>query len=221
MAQLASALAWGASGWQFKSAHPDKRFMNDARKRKITSVVSQRQSGFIVVLEDIHDPHNAGAILRTCDALGIQNVYFIFEKEETYNPAKIGKSSSSSANKWLNFKTFTSTKACLRELKDDGYTTIATALTNRSESLMTATFPEKKIAVLVGNEHRGLSEGALTFADRIILIPMMGFVQSLNVSVATAITLWEITKQRSGMKLLSKQSQQQLLKDFIQRSGGK
>lgn len=192
--------------------------MNEKRKQKIASVASHRQSDIILVLEDLHDPHNAGAILRTCDGLGIQRVYFIFEKEEEYNPKKIGKASSSSANKWLDFKIFTSTRTCLRDLKKDGYTIVATAVTDRAESLLTAKFPEKKIAILVGNEHRGLSEVARHLADRIIMIPMTGFVQSLNVSVATAIVLWEITKQRKKTPWqLPQREQEKLLKELIRR----
>jgi tRNA (guanosine-2'-O-)-methyltransferase len=193
--------------------------MNETRKQKIVAVVQKRQSGIILVLEDIHDPHNAAAILRTCDGLGIQHVYFISEKEKPYDPKRIGKASSSSANKWLDFKTYTTTVTCLKELNKEGYAIIATALTSHSESLLTATFPEKKVAVLVGNEHAGLSKTALSLADRSILIPMMGFVQSFNVSVATAIMLWEITRQRHGTLMLSTKKQDVLLKDFLKRSG--
>ncbi len=193
--------------------------MNEARRIKILSIVQRRQSGIIVVLEDIHDPHNAAAILRTCDGLGIQHVCFIFGKEKKYNPRNIGKASSSTANKWLDFEVFDSTKSCLQELKRNGYTIIATALSGTSESLLSAQFPEKKIAILVGNEHRGLSEESIRSADRVIMIPMMGFVQSLNVSVATAIVLWELTRKQAEKRRLSRTEQQKLMKDLIQRSG--
>lgn len=193
--------------------------MQPKRLARITHVIKQRQGGFIIVLEDIHDPHNAAAILRTCDALGIQTVYFIFEKKEKYNPKNIGKASSSSANKWLDFTYFDDSKACINSLKHDDYTVVATALTDKAESLQSAVFPEKKLAILVGNEHRGLSPEALRLADRIVMIPMKGFVQSLNVSVATAIVLWEITKQRGRKHMLSAAEQQKLLGDFIKRSG--
>lgn len=170
--------------------------MNEKRKQKILTVAMQRHPGIIIILEDIHDPHNAAAILRTCDGLGFQNVYFIFEKEKEYNPKKVGKASSATANKWLDFTIFKSTSQCIAKLKQEGFTIIATALTEKSESLCTAKFPEKKIAVFAGNEKEGLSNYALTHADRTIMIPMMGFVQSLNVSVAAALVLWEITKQK-------------------------
>lgn len=170
--------------------------MQPKRKERIETVMNNRQKGIIVVLEDIHDPHNAAAIMRTCDALGIQNIWFIFDKEKKYNPKKVGKASSSSANKWLDFQIFTSTQECLEKLKEETYNIIATAFTPTSTSLLTKKFGKEKIAILVGNEHAGLSEYAINNADEVIQIPMMGFVQSLNVSVATAIVLWEITKQR-------------------------
>lgn len=170
--------------------------MQQKRKERIETVINNRQQGIIVVLEDIHDPHNAAAIMRSCDAFGIQNVWFIFDKEKPYNPKKIGKASSSSANKWLDFRTFNSMLLCFETLKQEHYKIIGTALTPTATSLLSKKFDEEKIALLVGNEHAGLSEYAVKNADEVIQIPMLGFVQSLNVSVATAIVLWEITRQR-------------------------
>ncbi len=174
--------------------------MNKRRILRIGEVVKQRHHGIIVVLEDIHDPHNAAAILRTCDALGIQNVWFVFNKETPYDPKKIGKASSATANKWLDFTIFTSMFQCIHTLKQQGYTIVTTALTEQSENLLDTTFTEEKIAVIVGNEKSGVSKTAIVNADRVIRIPMRGFVQSLNVSVATAIVLWEITKQRLALR---------------------
>lgn len=190
--------------------------MQQKRLDRITAVVKNRRSNIIVVLEDIHDPHNAAAILRTCDALGIQNVYFIFEKEKRFNPKRIGKASSSSANKWLDFTIFNSVLSCFKTLKQEEYTIIATALTDNAELLKTATFEEEKIALLVGNEHSGLSETAITLSDRVIMIPMKGFVQSLNVSVSTAIVLWDIISKRKCSPL-SMAEQKKLVKNFSKR----
>lgn len=195
--------------------------MQAKRLERITRVVENRQQGIIVVLENIHDPHNAAAILRTCDAFGIQNIWFIFEKETKYNPKRIGKATSSSANKWVDIETFSSTSSCISALKKQGYAIIATSLTPNASSLLAHQFVEKKIALVVGNEHDGVSEEMLQSADIVLKIPMLGFVQSLNVSVATAITLWEITKHRmfSGSTfVLGKKDQQRLLKDFLKRA---
>jgi len=166
------------------------------RQVKIKTVVKNRQAGFIVVLEDIHDPHNAAAILRTCDGFGVQEVYFIFDQEKRYNPKRVGKSSSSSANKWLSFKIFDSTQDCLKVLKKSGYEIIATAIHPKAKNLFKTKLLHKKIALLVGNEHRGLSEYAIKSADQIIALPMKGMVQSLNVSVTAGIYIYEISRQR-------------------------
>jgi len=192
--------------------------MNERRRIRITGVVENRQRDIVVVLEDIHDPHNAAAILRTCDAMGIQNVWFIFEKEKQYNPKRVGKASSSSANKWLDFQIFHSSEECVGELKKEGYTIIVTALNDKSVSLQEIQFSGEKIAVIVGNEHSGASDTVINSADVILRIPMLGFVQSLNVSVAAAMVLWEITKQRNGKFPLTQKEQQALLDDFLERA---
>lgn len=166
------------------------------RQQKIDRVARARQPGLIVVLEDIHDPHNAAAILRSCDAFGIQDVYFIFDQEKQYNPRRVGKSSSSTANKWLTYRIFKSSAECFRALKRQKHVTIGTALADQSEDIFTADLAMSKLALVVGNEHRGLSDYALTHCDRLLTIPMRGMVQSLNVSVTTGICLFEITRQR-------------------------
>lgn len=168
------------------------------RLAKITQVVAQRQSGLVVVIEDIHDPHNAEAIFRTCDALGVQEVHLIFEQEPPWNPQKLGKKSSSSAHKWLTFHTHRSTEECLRTLKKKGYLLVASTLDASSGSLLDASFGSHPVALLVGNEHRGLSSTALSLSDMRLILPMRGMVESLNVSVATALFLYEITRQRMG-----------------------
>jgi tRNA (guanosine-2'-O-)-methyltransferase len=195
--------------------------MNERRQNKITAVVAQRRSDIVLVLEDIHDPHNTAAILRTCDAFGIQHIYLIFDKEAPYDPKKIGKASSSSANKWLTFHTFNSATACYEVLKGAGYTIAVTAITPHAEQLNEMSFTEPKIAIVMGNEHSGASEKAITLADKTIAIPMKGFVQSLNVSVAAAVVLWEVTRQKKGTRGLSSNEQEYLTADFLERAGKK
>ncbi len=190
--------------------------MQQKRLDRIKSVVQNRRDDIVVVLEDIHDPHNAAAILRTCDALGIQNIYFIFEKQQVFNPKKIGKASSSSANKWLTFTVYKSTQECIDALHKKNYTIIATALTSNAISLIEDKFTDKKVALMVGNEHAGLSETAISLADRVVMLPMKGFVQSLNVSVSAAVFLWDIVTKRKSSSF-STQEQKILLDDFIQR----
>ena len=160
-----------------------------------------RQKGVILVLEDVHDPHNIGAVMRSAEAFGVGEVWIVYEKEPYVNMRRVGRHSSSSANKWLTIKFFRSTKACMTALKRKKYTTYATALHEKSAQNIFATrFKEKRIAILFGNEHRGLSPHAVAKADTLLLIPMRGFVESLNISVTAGILLFELTRQRTKTK---------------------
>ena len=93
----------------------------DERHLKMTKVASQRQSDIMVILEDVHDPHNAQAVCRSCDAMGIQDIGLVFENQAPFNPKKVGKKTSSSANQWLSFHTFDSTTAAIDYLKNNHY----------------------------------------------------------------------------------------------------
>ncbi|MEK7518977.1 MAG: RNA methyltransferase [Patescibacteria group bacterium] len=192
--------------------------MQSKRQARLQTVASQRQAGFIVVLEDIHDPHNAAAILRTCDAFGVQDVWFIFNQEKAYNPKRVGKSSSSSANKWLTFRVFKSVTECKAALKKLKYQSVGTVLRKGAEDFTKAKLTAKRIALWVGNEHAGLSEEASAACDRLLLLPMRGFVESLNVSVMTAICVYEIFRQRAGRKYQrSPREASVILKEFLER----
>jgi tRNA (guanosine-2'-O-)-methyltransferase len=171
----------------------------ETREEKIRRVMGQRQKG-VIVLEDIHDPHNAMAVCRTAEGFGFQNIYLIFDKEVGFDPKKIGKASSSSANKWLDFKIFKSAKECYKELKNEKYEIWATVLEKEAESLLESKLIKEKIAIVIGNEHRGLSKMAINLADKKLYIPMRGMVQSFNLSVTAAIIMWEITRQRYDEK---------------------
>jgi len=190
------------------------------RLQKLTHAADQRQAGLIVVLEDIHDPHNAAAILRSCDGFGVQDVYYIFDQEKYYNPNRVGRVSSSSANKWITITSFKSTKDCFRKLKRQGYTTIGTALDKRSVDIYATEMKQTKVALIVGNEHRGLSDYALENSDILLTLPMQGLVQSLNVSVTTAVCLYEITRQRQTQprrfKLATK-DRQKLVRQWLKK----
>lgn len=194
--------------------------LTDKRQQKIETVIAQRQQ-LIVVLEDIHDPHNAQAVIRTCDCFGVQMVYFICEKEKAFDPRQIGKLTSSSANKWIDYKIFSSTEACYQELQALGYPIFATVISDQAESIFNVNFTLEKIAIAFGSEQRGLSEQAIAKADHLLTIPMSGMIQSLNLSVTAAITLFEATRQRrlAGMEkfALSQAEQKALVESFSQR----
>ena len=145
-----------------------------------------------VVLENIHDPHNVSAVLRSCDAVGIMRVELLYYIEKF---PRIGRKSSSSANKWLERRTHTTVDACYATLRREGFTIYATRLDTEAVSLYDLDLT-KKVALVFGNEHRGVSDEAAQKADANFNIPMMGMIQSLNISVACAVSLYEALRQR-------------------------
>ena len=191
----------------------------ERRIERMREVASRRHKDVVLVLEDVHDPHNAQAVFRSCDAFGVQEVHFIFHEQEPFNPRKIGKASSSSANKWLDFHFHHAPQACIQALKARGFTICATALEEADETLYEADFRSGALALLFGNENRGLSETALAKADRRIAIPMEGMVGSLNISVTAAIFLFELNRQRreAGPQRLLPAEQEALVESFLQR----
>jgi len=192
----------------------------ERRRERLTQVARTRQQGAIV-LEDIHDPHNAEAVFRTADALGFQRICLIFEQGEPFDPRRIGKLSSASANKWLDFETYDSTESCLGQLRAEGYETVATVLDPEAESIFGAELYKPRTALLFGNEHRGLSARAVALADRRLMIPMSGMVGSLNLSVTAALCLYELTRQRRARGiaeyLYPEEEQQVLAEEFLKR----
>lgn len=171
---------------------------SEERQAKIETVLQSRMSGVRMVLEDVHDPHNAAAILRTADALGIGEVWYLFDVETPYNPKRVGKVSSSSANKWIDTLVFTDRAEVFDRLRQDGYESVATTIHKAdAEKLWSADLSRGNIALWVGNEHRGLSDDSIRGAERKLTIPMCGFVESLNVSVSAALVMAEVVRQRA------------------------
>ena len=173
------------------------------RSKKLKQIASKRQNGLVLVLEDIHDPHNVAAIMRSADAFGVQEIYLIFDKQQPWNPYEIGKKTSGNSNKWLTFHIFDSSASCLEVLQAQGYWLCATSLDKEAEDFYQTDFQiELSVALIVGNERVGVSKLMEQTADKKIYIPMVGFCQSLNVSVTTAICLGEIVRQRRAKKFL-------------------
>jgi tRNA (guanosine-2'-O-)-methyltransferase len=169
-----------------------KRFLTEKRIKKIRNVISARQLSLKLVLENIHDPHNVSAIFRTCDAAGIPRVSLIYNSEPF---PKIGKKSSASAFKWVEKEKYKSIEECYKKLKDDGFRIYAAAISDKAKNIYELDLT-KKAAIVLGNEHRGLSDEALNLSDGQFIIPMYGMVQSLNVSVSAAIAIYEAVRQR-------------------------
>ena len=177
------------------------------RKNKIISVASKRQKSLQVILENIHDPHNVSAIFRTCDAVGVPEVSLIYNEEKF---PKIGKKSSASAYKWVKKKKYKTVKECYNTLHKSGFKIYASSL-DADKNLYDLDLTGK-CALVLGNEHRGISDDAGKFADEKFIVTMHGMVQSLNVSVATAVILFEAMRQRTtkGMYKNSEYSEKEL-----------
>lgn len=198
-----------------------KKFVTHARQEKILHLLPQRTRYVAAVLEDVSQSHNAAAILRSCDALGIQNVYAIEHNHQLELKPKI----SQGAAKWLTLSRFCSQKTneplaeAVKALKAQHYTIIGTSphatKTLREISLDT------KVALMFGTEDEGLSEEAIRACDDLIAIPQYGFVESLNVSVCAALCLYDLTTRLRASSIpwhLSQDEQEVLEIDWLENS---
>jgi len=171
---------------------------SEERLDRVRKAALRRQRG-MVILEDIHDLHNAAAVLRSCEAFGFQRVAFVFEHQEPFDPrCRESRVTSTSGSVWLDFEAFRSTREAITAVRARGYTVVATVIDDGAESIFKARLDEPRIAVLLGNEKRGLTDLAIEMADRRLTIPTTGMVQSLNLSVTASIFLYEITRQRQA-----------------------
>lgn len=191
-----------------------KIFSTEKRYNKIKQVVTQRQHSLRVVIENIHDPHNVSAIFRTCDAVGVPKISLIYNDEVF---PKISKTSSSSALKWVEKDKFKKVETCFNSLRKEGFKIYSTLVSRDAVNIYDLDLTEK-IAIVMGNESRGVSEEAAKLSDKCIYIPMYGMIESLNVSVAAAVILYEIQRQRKlkGMYSASELSPKELEEQIIQ-----
>ncbi len=164
----------------------------DERLAKLSAALQRRQPDLTVVMENIHDPHNVSAMLRSCDAVGVLGVHLVYTNESFPD---IGAKSSASARKWVERTTHRSIADCYERLRGSGHAIYATRLDPTAHSLYDLDLT-KPTAFVFGNEHRGVSDEAAALADGTVMIPMLGMIQSLNVSVACAVTLFESARQR-------------------------
>jgi len=167
--------------------------MTPERRQKLLSVIKKRQNNLAVVLENVQDPHNISAVMRTCDAVGVQQVYVLNTRIPRHK--KFGPRSSSSAAKWLTVHQFDNAEECFKELRKKYSRILTTHLASNSIELYHIDFTES-IALIFGNEHAGVSEEIRNFADGNFIIPQVGIIRSLNISVACAVTLYEAYRQK-------------------------
>lgn len=170
-----------------------RNFKTDKRLNKIIKVLTSQQHSLKIILDNIHDPHNVSAIFRTCDSVGVPKISLLYNEEKF---PKISKVSSSSANKWIEVEKFKSTRECYDSLRKEGFKIYASLLSKKALNLYDIDLSEK-VALVFGNENRGVTDETAKLADEVFYIPMHGMIESLNVSVAAAVCLYEARRQRT------------------------
>ncbi|MFP5238240.1 MAG: TrmH family RNA methyltransferase [Acidobacteriota bacterium] len=168
------------------------RERTDNRKERILGVLARRQKDLTVVLNNIHDPHNVSAVLRSCDAFGVSEAHLLYT--DTPFPT-LGHKSSASAKKWVPLTRHKSAAEMVKGFRAKGMQVLSTGFGPQAKPL-TEWDLSLPTAVIMGNEHDGVAEELAALAPDHIYIPMQGMVQSLNVSVATAVILYEAFRQR-------------------------
>lgn len=169
--------------------------MTPRRTERIESVLNHRQPDLTVVLENVFDPHNISAVMRTCDAVGIQEIYVLNTKIPRHK--KWGARSSSSAAKWLTIHQYEDAVQCFQMLRSKYNRILTTHLSSDAVSLYEIDFTDR-IALVFGNEHAGVSEEIRLLSDGNFIIPQVGMIQSLNISVACAVTVYEAMRQKTN-----------------------
>ena len=165
------------------------------RRELFRKVVEQRTYHFTVAVQDVYQLHNTSAVIRSCDVFGVQDIHVV----EEVNLKKIDREIAMGAQKWVDVHRYTSTDACIENLREKGYRIIATS-PHKGTALQDVDISQKG-AIFFGRETKGLSEEVLETADEFLQIPMTGFTESLNISVSAAIILQDLTARlrRSGL----------------------
>ena len=190
-------------------------YVTDNKREKMQAVLVNRTRYITVLLEDLFQPHNASAALRTCDIFGVQDVHVVEAKHTFKAIPTIAMGSS----KWVDVHSYSSITDSITELKKQGYRIVAT--TPHTDCYELPNLPlDQKTALVFGSEQTGLSEAALAQADTFVKIPMYGFVESFNVSVSVALCLYDVINRlhrSSYVWQLSEDEKQDIMLAWIRR----
>ena len=170
----------------------------EARVKRVRDVLSSRQPDLRVIFEELTNPHNASAVLRTCDAAGVLHVHFVAAGSKDF---PINKAISTRADKWVELHHHPSMAECISHLKKKRFQVAATCLAEDALPYNAVNY-SRPTAIIFGNESDGISAEALELADIKIKIPMLGMVQSLNLSVSVGVILYEALRQRQARGFL-------------------
>ncbi|MEW7279672.1 RNA methyltransferase [Aquimarina sp. 2201CG1-2-11] len=186
-------------------------FLTPRRLGLNKKILDQRTNHFTVAIEDVYQLHNTSAVIRSCDVFGVQNVHVI----EEVNVKRIDREIAMGAQKWIDVNRYASTKECITRLKNKGYQIVAT--TPHDESVVLQDYDiTKPAAFFFGKERHGLSEQVISKADCKLHIPMVGFTESLNLSVSAAIILQHVTSRLRASDIPWQLSHEEILQKRMQ-----
>ena len=183
-----------------------EEFLSDSRKQRFLQVLENRTNHFTIAVEDVYQFHNTSAVMRSCEVFGIQEINIV---EQRFGK-NIDKEIAMGAQKWVDINKFDNIANCIKTLKDKGYQIIAT--TPHNDSCLLHDFDvSQKSALFFGTEKEGLSEEVMSQADGYLKIPMVGFTESLNISVSAAIIIQDITTRLRQSEVNWKLTEEELL----------
>ena len=168
--------------------------MTPERSLRLQNVLRKRQPDLTVVLENVTDPHNIAAVMRTCDAVGVQDIYIL--NTTGPNQHNWASKSSSSASKWLTIHQYNDIETCFADLRQKFAKIYTTHLGEGAVELYALDLTEP-VALVFGNEHSGISDDLTRLSDGNFIIPQVGIIKSLNISVACAVSLYEAYRQKN------------------------
>jgi tRNA (guanosine-2'-O-)-methyltransferase len=190
-------------------------FITENRKQKFDSLIKHRTRHLTVVLEDIYQPHNAAAVLRSCDCFGIQDVHVI----ENQNKFEANPDVELGSAKWITLQKYNqkenNTADCIASLKKKGYKIVVTS-PHKNDCTIEELDIANKTALFFGTEMRGATPVAFEQADAFVKIPMVGFTESLNISVSAAVTLYTLTTRLKASLINWKLSEKEELEIMLQ-----
>ena len=175
-----------------------KQSLTPKREEKFKRVIKQSQGNITVVLENVHDTHNIGAVLRSADSIGIREIYVVYtEERHSRDYLKLGKRTSGGTRKWVKVNYYNDIDACYKAVKNKYKLILGTYL--KEGEVSTSMFDldlTQSVALVFGNEAKGMTQKSIDYCDGNFIIPQVGMVTSLNISVACAVTLYEAYRQR-------------------------
>ena len=191
-------------------------YLTPERKARFDAVLPHRTKHFTVATEDVYQLHNTSAVIRSCDVFGIQEVHIVEER----NSRRIDREIAMGSQKWVDLQRFHTVKDCIHNLKDNGYQIVATT-PHENDQVLADFDVSKKSCFFFGRETEGLSQEVLDAADCFLKIPMVGFTESLNISVSAAIILQDVTNKLRQSDVnwhLSEQEQLEKRLDWISKT---